>query len=119
MHLSQMLPQMVLAIEAMFSSTSAPAARTIEFLSGLRGKMNPLVTVEIVLTLCLVLAVSMETVEDAGFGAGGRGGGTVFVGALHGSVDRGGVVDVYLGQGNGRDGLAVVIFVGRGGIGVV
>lgn len=119
MHLSQMLPQMVLAIEAMFSSSSTPAARAIEFLSRLRGKMNPLVTVEIVLTLCLVLAVSVETVEYAGFGAGGGGGVTVFVGALHGGVDRGGVVDVYFGQGNGRDGLAVVIFVGGGGIGVV
>ena len=115
MHLSQVLPQMVLAIESMFSSTSTSTARTIEFLSRRRGKMNPLVTVEIVLTLCLILAVSMETVEYAGFGAGGGGGGTVFVGALHGSVNGGGVADVYLG----RDRLAVVIIVGGGGIGVV
>ena len=63
MHLSQMLPQMVLAIEAMFSSTSTSAARTIEFLSRLRGKMNPLVTLEVIWTLGLVIASWREAVE--------------------------------------------------------
>ena len=65
MHLSQMLSQMVLAIEAMFSRTSTAAAGAIEFLSRLRGEMSLLVTVEIVLALCLVLAVVVETVELA------------------------------------------------------
>ena len=65
MHLSQMLPQMVLAIKAMFSRTSTPTAGAVEFLSRLGGEMSLLVAVEIVLALCLVLAVVVETVELA------------------------------------------------------
>ena len=106
---------MVFAIESMFSSTSTPAARTIELL---RGEMSLLVTVEIVLALCLVLAAWVETVEYARFGAGGGGGGTVFVGALCGGVHGGGVVDVYVGQRIGRDGLGVVKVVGGVGKGI-
>ena len=97
-----MLPQMVLAIESMVSSTSTPAARTIEFLG---GEMSLLVTVEIVLAPCLVLAASaVETDEHARFGAGSGVGRTVFVAALRRGIDGGGVVNVYVGQGIGRDG---------------
>ena len=79
--------------------------------------MSPLVTVEIVLALCLVLAAWVKTLEYARFGAGGGGGGTGFVATLCGGVDGGGVIDSYAGQGNGRDGLDVVEF-GGGGVGV-
>ncbi len=112
MHLPQMLPQMVLAIEPMFASSSTPATRTIEFV---RGEMGFNVTVEIVLALCLVVAGGVETSELL---VAGRGGGSGFAGALCGGIDGGGVGDVYMGMGvccGRRDGLGVVVIFVRGG----
>ena len=64
-HFPQMLPQMVLAIEAILPSASAPTARAVEFLRRVGGEMGLLVAVEIVLALRLVFAVGVETEEDA------------------------------------------------------
>ena len=76
--------------------------------------------VEIVLALCLVLAVLVETVEYARLGVGVGGGGKGFVGALFRGVDGGGVMEVYLGDCvccSRRDGLGVVnVFLGGGGV---
>ena len=63
MHFSQMLPQMVLAIEPILPNASAPAARAIEFLR--RREMGLLMTVEIVLALCLVFAAGVKTAKGA------------------------------------------------------
>ena len=88
--------------------------------------MGLLVTVEIVLALCLVFAVGVETEEDAWFGGGsGIGGGPGLVAAAFGGGVDGRVVgDVYGGVGvcccARIDGLgAAGILVGGGGIGVV
>ena len=96
MDLSQVLPQMVLAIESILPSASAAAARAIEFLC--RREMGLLVTVEIVLALCLVFAAGVKTAEGAWFGVGGGVGGcSLFVAALGGGIDGSGVGDVYRG----------------------
>lgn len=123
MHLSQVLPQMVLAIESILPSASAPAARAIVF--HCRREMDLLVTVEIVLALCLVFAAGVKAAEGAWFGGGVGarvGGGSLFVAALGGGVDGSGVGEVYhRGIGVGcarRDGLGVVYLIGGGGIGV-
>ena len=98
MHLSQVLSQMVLAIEPILPSASAPAARAIEFLC--RREMGLLVTVEIVLALCLVVAAAVKTAEHALFGVGGGVGGvSLFVAALGGGIDGSGDGEVYRGIG--------------------
>lgn len=116
MHLSQVLPQMVLAIEAILPRASAPAARAIEFLC--RREMGLLVAVEIVLALCLVFAAGVKTAEGAWFG--GAGGASLFVTApLGGGIDGRGEGEVYSG-GKGvccarRDGVGAGILIGGGG----
>ena len=98
MHLSQVLPQMVLAIEPILPSAAAPAARAIVFLS--RREMGLLVTVKIVLALCLVFAAGVKAAEGAWFGiVGGVGGGSLFVAALGGGIDGSGDGEVYMGIG--------------------
>ena len=80
--------------------------------------MSLLVTVEIVLALCLVLAAFVETEEYASrFGAGGGAGGTGFVAVLFGAVNGVGVGDGYVVQRVWRDERGVVNAVG--GVGIV
>ena len=117
MHLSQVLPQMVLAIEAILPSASAPAARAVVFLC--RREMCLLVTVEIVLALCLVLTAGVKTAEGACFGiVAGVGGASLFVATLGGGIDGRGVGEVYSRKGvccARRDGLGTRIPLGGGG----